>query len=108
MSERNSEVDTEELDGPDFVEGGASVRMDDDDDDLFTDTLILESASESSDNVGGASVELDVEQLLAEVEAESHRGVDASGRVRRRLEAILERKRRHADLLDFDEYDLDS
>lgn len=93
----------------DMIDGG----LDDDDDDSdmetdFADTLVFASKTESSDNVGGSSVELNVADLLAEVEAESHHGVDANGRVRRRLEAIMERKRRHNDLLDFDGYDLDS
>jgi hypothetical protein len=74
----------------------------------FVDTLAIESKSAKSDNVGGSSVELDVEQLLAEVEAEAPDGVDTDGRVRRKLEAIVERKRRHEALVDFDEYDLDS
>jgi len=77
-------------------------------DDDFAETMTLESQALASDNVGGSSVEIDAEQLLAEVEAEAAHGVDASGRVRKRLEAIMERKRRHAELIDFDEYDLDS
>ncbi len=82
----------------------------DSDDDEFADTFVFDSSDDDddSDNVGGTSVEIDAEQLLAEVEAEAAHGVDASGRVRKRLEAIMERKRRHRDLIDFDEYDLDS
>jgi hypothetical protein len=89
--------------------------LDDSDDDIavyedddFSDTTVIESKTKDSDNVGGSSVELNVEQLLAEFEAEASEGVDPSGRVRRRLEAIMERKRRHQALIDFDEYDLDS
>jgi hypothetical protein len=66
------------------------------------------ASSRKTDNVGEASVEIDVESLVAEFEAEADDGVDKSGRVRRRLEAILERKRRHAALMDFDDYDIDS
>ena len=76
--------------------------------DDFDDTDVFDAKTVASDNVGGSSVELDVEQLLAEFEAEASSGVDASGRVRRRLEAMTERKRRHEALIDFDEYDLDS
>ncbi len=79
-----------------------------DDSDESVDTTVMEADSEFGDNVGDNSVQLDVAQLLAEVEAEASKGVDASGRVRRRLEAIVERKRRHQDLLDFEDYDLDS
>lgn len=64
--------------------------------------------TKTTDNVGEASVEIDVESLVAEFEAEAGGGVDKSGRVRRRLEAILERKRRHEALMDFEDYDLDS
>ena len=79
-----------------------------DDTDIFESKSDSDSDSDSSDNVGGSSVEIDVEQLLAEFEAEAALGVDASGRVRRRLEAMAERKRRHQALIDFDDYDLDS
>lgn len=72
------------------------------------DTLMMEAPVKRTDNVGEASVEIDVESLVAEVEAEAADGVDANGRVRRRLEAILERKRRHDDLADFEDYDLDA
>ena len=113
MSVRNSDIeklsrkvsaeipDDIELQDDDFADDADST-------DELGDTTILEADSELSDNVGYSSVQLDVAQLLAEVEAEASKGVDASGRVRRRLEAIMERKRRHQDLLDFDDYDLDS
>jgi len=113
MSVRNSDIeklsrkvsaeipDDIELQDDDFADDADST-------DELSDTTILEADSELSDNVGYSSVQLDVAQLLAEVEAEASKGVDASGRVRRRLEAIMERKRRHQDLLDFDDYDLDS
>jgi hypothetical protein len=113
MSVRNS--DMEKLsrkvaaDVPDDIEfQDAELADDADGADELSDTTILEADSELSDNVGYSSVQLDVAQLLAEVEAEASKGVDASGRVRRRLEAIMERKRRHQDLLDFEDYDLDS
>ena len=113
MSVRNS--DMEKLSRREPVEIQDDIELQDDDlaDDLDTadelsDTTILEADSELSDNVGYSSVQIDVAQLLAEVEAEASKGVDASGRVRRRLEAIMERKRRHQDLLDFEDYDLDS
>ena len=113
MSVRNSEMEklsrkvSAEI--PDDIEeqdDDWSVEADDADD--SGDTTIMEAGTVFSDNVGDSSVQLDVAQLLAEVEAEAAKGVDSSGRVRRRLEAIMERKRRHQDLLDFDDYDLDS
>jgi hypothetical protein len=77
-------------------------------DDIFAENTFLESKTKDSDNVGGSSVEIDVEQLLAEVESEVPDGVDADGHVRKRLEAIMERKRHHDELVDFEEYDLES
>lgn len=113
MSVRNS--DMENLSRKEPVEIQDDIEFQDDDlagdletADELSDTTILEADSELSDNVGYSSVQIDVAQLLAEVEAEASKGVDASGRVRRRLEAIMERKRRHQDLLDFEDYDLDS
>ena len=113
MSVRNSEL--EKLSRKVSAEVPDDVEQDDndwaystDDTEEEDDTSIIEVGSELSDNVGDSSVQLNVAQLLAEVEAEASKGVDASGRVRRRLEAIMERKRRHQDLLDFEDYDLDS
>ena len=80
----------------------------DDEQSDFEDTLMMEAPTKRTDNVGEASVEIDVESLVAEFEAEASDGVDANGRVRRRLEAIIERKRRHDDLADFEDYDLDT
>ena len=79
-----------------------------DTDDEFADTMVLDSDTKATDNVGMASVEIDVESLVEELESEAEEGVDASGRVRRRLEAMIERKRRHEDLLDFEDYDLET
>ena len=64
--------------------------------------------NDSTDNVGMSSVQFDVEELVRELESEAGAGVDRSGRLRKRLDAILERKRRHQALMDFDDYDLDS
>ena len=87
----------------------ADIDVADESDSDFDDTDVFEAKTDASDNVGGSSVEIDVEQLLAEFEEEAATaGVDSSGRVRKRLEAIMERKRRHEELIDFDEYDLDS
>ena len=74
----------------------------------FSETVVLDEKAKNSDNVGEASVQIDVESLVAEFEAEASEGVDSSGRIRRRLDAIMERKKRHEDLADFEDYDLDS
>jgi hypothetical protein len=87
------------------------------DDDEFAETVVLDEEapaeeaykSERSvkDLVGGSSVIFDVDELVAEFEAEAGDSEDPSHRLRKRLEAIAERKRRHDDLEDFDDYDLD-
>jgi hypothetical protein len=78
------------------------------DDSEFGETTVIEAQMQPTDNVGEASVQLDVESLIADVEAEAAEGVDASGRIRRKLDAVMERKRRHEDLSDFEDYDTDS
>ena len=76
------------------------------DEDEFADTIVWESNKKLTEN-GEGSVEIDVESLVAEFEAEAANGVDADGRIRKRLEAIAERKRRHEELEDFSDYDID-
>ena len=96
----------EELD--ERLDDSADVRDDNESgEDNLDDTMTLQAATKSTDNVGEASVEIDVESLVAEFEAEASDGVDESGRIRRRLDAILERKRRHEDMADFEDYELE-
>ena len=108
MAIRNNEMQKELREqSKDLVDSGAESDVPEDND-QFAETDVFEAKTDLSDNVGGSSVEIDVEQLLADFEAEAASGVDESGRVRRRLEAMTERKRRHEALIDFEEYDLDS
>jgi hypothetical protein len=72
----------------------------------FADTVVWESNKKLTEN-GEGSIQIDVESLVAEFEAEATEGVDANGRIRRKLEAITERKRRHEELEDFEDYELD-
>jgi hypothetical protein len=76
--------------------------------DDFGDTALLDAGTKKTDNVGEASVELDVETLVKEFEAEASTDVDKDGRIKRRLDAMVERKRRHEELVDFDDYDIES
>lgn len=90
------------------VTGGHDVEAADSEE--LTETMILdetEAETESSDNVGMSSVQFDVEELIDEFESEAPKGVDEDRRVRRRLDAIVERKRREEELADFDDYELD-
>jgi hypothetical protein len=63
-------------------------------------------AATESDNVGDASVEINVEELIHELEVD---GVTRPGReqaAKRRLEELMEKKRAKRDLEDFDDYDV--
>ena len=69
-----------------------------------TDDLAMQTA-----NVGETSVEIDVEELIAEIEAE---GGVSSGSIdedpRKRLERILEERRAARELDEIDEFALDT
>lgn len=58
------------------------------------------------DFIGEGSIVFDVEELVAEFEAEAEGKSNPSSKLRKRLEAIAERKRRHEDMLDFNDYDI--
>jgi len=68
----------------------------------------LAADTEISDNVGEQSVEINVENLIAELEAESHRGRKPDVHcARRKLEDYLERKRIAHDIEDFEDFEID-
>ncbi len=75
--------------------------------DEFGDTGEFDADFESGKMVGLDSVEIDVEEILSEIASEVNTGDTASVRVRKQLEAMMERKREQEELIDFDEYDLD-
>jgi hypothetical protein len=64
-------------------------------------------AAPETDNVGDPSVEINVEELIHEIEAEgesSRPGRELAAK--RRLEELMERKRSKRDLEDFEDYEL--
>jgi RNA-splicing ligase RtcB len=73
--------------------------------DVELDDVALDSGG-STDNVGETSVEFDVEDLIAEVEAEVPDGVDRDGKMRKRLEEVLEKKQSDEELTDLEDYDV--
>ena len=77
------------------------------DDEEFTDTEVFSTEGAVDDFVGDSSVVFDVDDIVAEFESEASESGSPSSRLRKRLEAIAERKRRHDDLADFADYDLD-
>lgn len=61
-----------------------------------------------TDNVGDPSVEINIEELLQALEAESVPGNQRqSGGARHRLEELMESRRARRDLEDFDDYTVD-
>lgn len=75
----------------------------------FEDTEELSvAAASNTDNVGDASVEINVEELISEVEAA---GLPTdhfqNGTPRKRLEELLEEKRMSKEISDFEDFDLD-
>lgn len=64
---------------------------------------LVETAA--TDNVGEQSIEINVESLIAELEAESRQGKAPEKKcARRKLEDFLERKRIARDLEDFEDF----
>lgn len=60
-------------------------------DDEFEETTVLPDA-ELTDNVGDVSVEINVEQLVAEIEGEKDADAARKKEIRRRLEELTEDK----------------
>lgn len=81
----NSEVDEVK---PDHDEEDFDEVQDDD----MADTVVLpeSEAVETTDNVGDASVEINVEQLIADIEQADDKVSERKKDVRRRLEEIAE------------------
>jgi hypothetical protein len=61
-----------------------------------------------TDNVGDASVEINVEELISELEADGLTEACTSEHIekRKRLEELMEERRKQQDLEDFDDYDI--
>ena len=66
-----------------------------------------DSSGDDNDNVGQASVEINVESLIAEIEQDKAKSSDNYGDLRNRLDEMLEKKKHKHDLDGFDEYDID-
>lgn len=64
-------------------------------------------AAAPTDNVGDISVEVNVEDLIAQIEAESKGGAAPSGSARRKIEDILEEKRIAKEVMDLEDFDIE-
>ena len=74
-------------------------------DDLEEETETVEAVT--TDNVGDPSVEINVEELISELEAEGvSEAPECEQAAKKRFEELMERKRRQEELEDFDDYDV--
>ena len=74
-------------------------------DDTADDTLGIEAVA--TDNVGEQSIEINVEHLIAELEAETQHGKQPDVLcARHKLEEYLERKRIARELEDFEDFEV--
>lgn len=91
----NTELAIDEVD--EFEEDEVSVISEETEDD----------ADDTTDNVGDPSVEINVEELINELEANGlAKGLGNGQDARKRLEELMESKRARRDLEDFDDYDI--
>jgi hypothetical protein len=61
----------------------------------------------TTDNVGDISVEVNVEDLIAQIESESKGDPAQSGSARRKIEDILEEKRVQKETMDLDDFEIE-
>lgn len=66
-----------------------------------------ETGEDGNDNVGDPSVEINVEELISELEAQGFSSKFGNEKdAKHRLEELMERKRARRDLEDFEDYDI--
>jgi len=71
------------------------------------ETVVTEEVpAADTDNVGDASVEINVEELIHELEVQDVHGPGSEQAAKRRLEDLMERKRSKRELEDFDDYEV--
>lgn len=87
-------------------ENPSGLEDEDFEDDDMEDAEMSADEDGDDDNVGELSVEINVEQLVAEIEG-SQSGATGSFAARRRLEELMEQKRFEAALRDMDDWDFD-
>jgi len=65
-----------------------------------------EAPPADTDNVGDASVEINVEELIHELEVHNGDHLGKEQAAKRRLEELMERKRSKRELEDFEDFDI--
>lgn len=87
--------------------GQAGVADEIDEIDEFDDDELDNKDYEASSNVGEISVEINIEDLIAEIEADRPpRPISVEKSARKRLEELLEERRAARELGEDDEFDL--
>jgi predicted FMN-binding regulatory protein PaiB len=94
-----ADIDDPDLaDGEDFAETDEDVVIDDEEG--VTDDTIVFSTAKGSDNIGDVSVEINVEELIAEFEMSQNDEAARRKEIRRRLEEIREQREAMRELED--------
>jgi hypothetical protein len=107
-SEEEDEDLDEEIDEADETDETEEVEKAETEESSEGEGEVEEAApAPETDNVGDPSVEINVEELIHEIEAEGE--ASRPGRelaAKRRLEDLMERKRSKRELEDFDDYEV--
>lgn len=103
-AESDTEIDPDNNDGDD-LELSDDDDSEDNSEDNTEDTVVF-STSRDSDNIGDVSVEINVEELIAEFETTADGDVLRKKEIRRRLDEIREQKEALKDLEDTYSFDL--
>lgn len=77
-----------------------------DEDDKESEEEDSSEAAAETDNVGDASVEINVEELIHELEVDNGSHLGREQAAKRRLEELMEKKRAKRELEDFDDYEV--
>ena len=102
---KQTDVEDEELqdDEEEDVVDGEEECLDVEED--AEDTIVFSSAK-NSDNVGDVSVEINVEELIAEIESSQNAEAARKKEIRRRLEEISEQRQAMKELEDTFSFDM--
>lgn len=94
---------------PEVLGDDEEIAEDDDvelDEEVDAEDTVVFSTSKGSDNVGDVSVEINVEELIAEFESSGDSDAARKKEIRRRLEEIREQRETMKDLEDTYSFDL--
>jgi predicted FMN-binding regulatory protein PaiB len=103
---KKTEVENPELEDDEVEDlGDDDAFLEVGEDEIPEDTIVFSSAK-GSDNVGDVSVEINVEDLIAEFEASQNAEAARKKEIRRRLEEIAEQRAAMKELEDTFSFDM--